>query len=202
MSQKLLGNLDQGIAFVLSAPAGTGKNTLLYRLMDEYDCVQESVSCTTRPKRPGEIDGVHYNFLSREDFENKIVAREFLEYAQVFGKHYYGTLREEVLRKTRQGKHVFMVIDVKGAQQVRERFPQAVFVFISPPSLEEARRRLEGRHTEPSEVIDKRIKEAFHEMKFVVDYDYNILNDDLEVAYQVFKSVVVAEEYKIRNYHN
>jgi len=198
MTQKILGNMKKGLAFVLSAPAGSGKNTLLYRMMGEYACIQESVSCTTRPPRDGEIDGIHYYFISKEEFQKKIAADEFLEYAQVFGDHYYGSLREEVVSKTGKGNHVFMVIDVQGAMKIKKSYPEAIFVFISPPSIEELRKRLEARHTEDQDKIERRLREAQTEMEAIKYFDYNIINDDLEVAYAIFKSIVVAEEYKVR----
>jgi len=193
---KLLGNYSRGILFVVSAPSGTGKTTLVRMLQREYDCVQESISCTTRVPRGQEKEGVHYYFLSVEEFERRIQAEEFIEYAKVFGD-YYGTSRKFVEEKLEQGYHVFLVIDTQGYLQIKEQL-DAVPTFISPPSLEELRSRLIGRKTDTPEQIEERLSWAQGEMKQKVHYDYHIVNDDLEIAYQTLRSIVVAEEHRTR----
>ncbi|MBT3394224.1 MAG: guanylate kinase [Waddliaceae bacterium] len=195
MAYKLLGNKDRGAAFVVSGPAGTGKNTLVDRLIAEFPCVVESVSCTTRDPRPNEVPGEHYNFLSKADFEEKILHGEFLEYAEVFG-NYYGTLASTVEKKRDEGKHVFLVIDVQGAMNLRKGFV-ATFIFIAPPSLEELRRRLTERDTEPQEKIEQRLSMADGEMSKIPEYDYVVVNDDVDIAYDTLKSIVIAEEHKV-----
>lgn len=193
---KLLGNLKKGLVFVISAPAGTGKTTLARMVTKEYACVTESISCTTRPPRIGEEEGKHYHFLTKEAFEAKIRSGDFLEYAEVFG-HYYGTSKEFVLRQQEMGKHVILVIDTQGAMQLRGKFP-AVFIFIAPPSIEELKMRLIKRKTENEESIHERLSWAKQEMTMAGKYDYNIVNDNLVIAYDVLRSILIAEEHKIR----
>ena len=192
---KVLGNVTKGFVFVLSAPAGTGKTTLVRMLSEEFSCVVESVSCTTRPPRNGEVEGKDYYFLSQKEFEEKIHAGEFLEYAQVFG-HYYGTSRRYVEEEQSKGKHVILVIDTQGAMQLKGRIP-ATFVFISPPSLVELERRLQMRKTESQEVIAQRLSWAKREMEIVANYDYHIINENLEIAYDVLRSILIAEEHRL-----
>ena len=196
MSQKLLGNLKKGLVFVVSAPAGTGKTTLVRMLVREFDCIAESVSCTTRPPRSGEIPGEDYHFLSSEEFKAKVAAGDFLEYANVFG-NYYGTSSEYVNHQQKAGKHVFLVIDTQGALQLQQKKFPAVYVFLSPPSLDELKGRLQGRKTDSPEVIAHRLNEAEREMNMVHNYDYHIVNDNLENAYIILRSIVIAEEHRV-----
>src|SRR5579862_7797777 len=196
MTQKLLGNLSQGLIFVLSAPAGTGKTTLVRMLTEEFDCVVESISCTTRPNRHNESHGKDYHFLSKETFEELIQKGYFLEYAQVFG-YYYGTSRHFVLQQQKMGKHVILVIDTQGAMKLRAQGFPAVFIFVSPPSVEELRQRLIKRKTEHLETIEERLAWAEHEMSMVPHYDYHIVNDNLHNAYAILRSIVIAEEHRI-----
>ena len=197
MVQKLLGNLPQGFVFVLSAPAGTGKTTLVRMLAQEFPCIVESVSCTTRPPRPGEINGKDYFYLSQKEFEEKVEQGDFLEYAEVFGYH-YGTSLSFVHKQQEMGKHVFLVIDTQGAMQLKKkRFP-AIYIFLSPPSLEELKERLIKRQTESQEVIDKRLSWAETELAMVKNYDYHIVNDHLNQAYAILRSIIIAEEHRVR----
>lgn len=192
---KLLGNLKRGLLFIVSAPAGTGKTTLIQKLVEEFPCVVRSVSCTTREPRLGEISDVHYHYLSVEDFERKIKDEEFLEYVQLYGK-YYGTLRSEVEEKLNQGKHVVLVIDTQGGLQLKGNV-SAIFIFIKPPSLEELRHRLIKRRTESSIAIEERLLWAQKELEESQNYDYLVVNDDLESAYQILKSIFIAEEHRV-----
>jgi guanylate kinase len=197
MTQKLLGNISKGFVFVISAPAGTGKTTLVRMLAQEFPCIYESVSCTTRPPRSGEVDGKDYYFLSKKEFEEKVGQGDFLEYAEVFGYH-YGTSRSHVFEQQEMGKHVFLVIDTQGAMQLKKkRFP-AVYIFLSPPSLEELERRLVKRKTENMETIEKRLSWAKAEIEMMEKYDYHIVNDHLNQAYIVLRSIVIAEEHRIQ----
>lgn len=195
MAEKLLGNLKMGLAFVLSAPAGTGKTTLVQMLVKEFPCVVESVSFTTRKPRAGEVDGVHYHFISQEEFENKIKNNEFLEYVQLYG-HYYGTDFQSIQKLKEQGRHVILVIDTQGSLQLKSKF-EATFVFLSPPSQEVLRERLTLRQTETPEIIEKRLDWARHELEMAKFYDYRIVNDDLLIAYQVLRSILIAEEHRV-----
>jgi guanylate kinase len=195
MSEHLLGSLSKGLVFVLSAPAGTGKTTLVRMLCEEFPCVTESVSCTTRPPRAGEEPGKDYHFLDKEDFEGKIKKGEFLEYAQVFGS-YYGTSKEYVLKEQEKGKHVVLVIDTQGAMKLKEEHFPAVFVFVSPPSLKELRERLLKRQADSIESVEQRLSWAEQEMALIPRYDYHIVNDNLPVAYGILRSILIAEEHK------
>ncbi len=194
---KLLGNLRQGIPFVISAPAGTGKTTLVRRLANEFPCVVESISCTTRKRRPGEIDGVHYHFLSEEELARRVATGEFLEHAVVFGDT-YGTSASFVMEQLKSGHHVFLVIDTQGALQLMGKW-EAVFIFLSPPNLAELRNRLVKRRTEAPSAIEERLNWAEKELEAIPRYDYHIINDDLNVAYQVLRSIVVAEEHRVKH---
>ncbi len=196
---RILGNLKKGLVFVVSAPAGTGKTTLVRMLIEEFPgAVVKSISCTTRPPRTGEIADYDYHFLSKEAFEAKIKAGDFLEYAEVFG-HFYGTSKSEVLHQQNTGKHVILVIDTQGALRLKkEQFP-AVYIFLKPPSLVELRERLFKRKTEADKHIEERLAWAEHEIDMAVNYDYQIINDSLNHAYDVFRSILIAEEHKTKN---
>lgn len=193
---KPLGNLPHGLVFVVSAPAGTGKTTLVDMLTREFPSVVRSISCTTRAPRSGEQNKKDYFFLTKEEFDAKIQQGDFLEHAQVFG-HDYGTSKEFVKTQTKAGKHVVLVIDTQGALLLKGKLP-AVFIFISPPSFNELKGRLNKRQTEQPESIEERLAWAHHELEKMHQYDYHIINDDLETAYTVLKSIFIAEEHKIR----
>ncbi|MES2344467.1 MAG: guanylate kinase [Chlamydiota bacterium] len=196
MVQKLLGNLSKGLCFVISAPAGTGKTTLARKLTQEFSCVNLSVSSTTRAPRVDEVSGVDYIFLSKEEFEKQIEDGTFLEYAKVCG-NYYGTSKSQVEKKCNEGKHVVFVIDTQGALQLQERQFSAVFIFVSPPSLEILKERLVKRKTDSIDSIEERLVWAREEMAMADYYDYHIINDDLNVAYEVLRSILIAEEHKL-----
>ncbi len=193
---KLLGGLDQGLIFVVSAPAGTGKTTLVRMLTHEFDCVVESVSYTTRKIRPNEIEGRDYHFVSDAEFQKMAAAGEFLEHAQVFGNH-YGTSQKAVQKWIRQGKHVVLVIDTQGAQLLKPNL-KAVYIFICPPNFEELKKRLHGRQSENHESISTRLSWAEKEMEAAKHYDYQIVNENLKLAYEIFRSIFIAEEHRIR----
>ena len=198
MAEKLLGNLAEGIVFVVSAPAGTGKTTLVRMLTQEFDSVVESVSCTTRAPRESEVPGKDYHFLTQEEFEKRIEKNDFLEYAEVFG-NWYGTSRQYVREKQSVGKHVVLVIDTQGAMKLKAQGFSAVFVFLSPPSIEELKQRLVKRKTEDEQTLQRRLSWAGEEMKLACQYDYMIVNRDLQIAYGVLRSILIAEEHKTRN---
>lgn len=196
--QKLLGALPKGFVFILSAPAGTGKTTLVRMLSKEFSCIYESVSCTTRSIRPGETEGEDYHFLSKEEFEEKIHHGDFLEHAEVFGYH-YGTSKALVEKQQAMGKHVFLVIDTQGAMQLKKKQFPAIYIFLSPPSLEELKGRLVKRETEPMDVIERRLGRAKDEMAMLAYYDYHIVNDNLHTAYAILRSIVIAEEHRVNH---
>ncbi len=197
MNNQLLGNSSHGLIFVISAPAGTGKTTLVNMLTHEFPAVVRSVSCTTRQPRPSEHEGKDYLFLSKEAFEAKIEQGDFLEHAQVFGD-YYGTSQAFVKKQQALGKHVVLVIDTQGALQLQKQLKEAIFIFISPPSLVELKERLHKRKTENPQSIEERLAWARRELEMVSHYDYHIINDHLETAYTVLKSIFIAEEHKVR----
>lgn len=174
--------------FVVSAPSGCGKGTILAEVFKNRD-VYYSVSCTTRKPREGEKDGVHYFFLDNEKFEKMIDDNGFFEHAKFVG-NYYGTPIAPVLDNLKAGRDVVLEIETNGAFQVKERMPDAVLIFILPPSVKEIRRRLNKRGTEAEEVIEKRTAEAAGEIKKAFDYDYVIMNDALEDAVNDFNAVL------------
>ncbi len=193
----LLGDKGEGLIFVLSAPAGTGKTTLVQMLAEEFPSVIASISYTTRQPRQGEIPGLHYHFISELQFEAKIAEGDFLEYVKLYGT-YYGTSRQWVLEQKEKGKHVFLVIDTQGALKLQGHL-SAVFIFIRPPSLDVLRQRLISRQTETTTSIEKRLEWARIELEAVRYYDYEIINDDLNSAYEILRSIVIAEGHRVKN---
>ncbi|MBD5143836.1 MAG: guanylate kinase [Ruminococcus sp.] len=189
--------MKKGLLIVVSAPSGCGKGTILRQILKD-EKYYYSVSATTRKPREGEIDGVHYCFLSHEQFENLITENAFLEHASYCG-NYYGTLRKPIEENLANGHHVILEIEVNGAMQIRKLCPEAKFIFIAPPSLEAVKKRLEHRGTESPEVINQRLQQAEEELNCKNQYDYCIINDVLQEAIADFKSVIRAEELKIQN---
>ncbi len=194
--EKVLGGLKEGLVFVISAPAGTGKTTLVRMLQKEFSCVVESISYTTRKARPQEIEGRDYHFVSVAEFERKISEGDFLEYAQVFG-NYYGTSKNFLKQQRSEGKHVLLVIDTQGAMQLMGTL-DAVFIFIKPPSLDALRERLSARKSESLDSMNERLSWAKREMDLASRYNYQIVNDHLGTAYDVLRSILIAEEHKIK----
>jgi len=190
---------ERGLLIVISAPSGTGKTTLTRMLLKEFPNIEFSISFTTRKPRPGEVNGKDYWFISREEFLKRIEEGDFLEWAEVYG-NLYGTSKSQVLKALNEGKDVLLDIDTQGALQVKENFPEAVLIFILPPSLEELERRLRNRGTDPEEVIEKRLKIAREEIKRAKFYDYIVVNDVLEVAYNKLKSIISAEKCKTKRF--
>jgi guanylate kinase len=186
-----------GLLFIISAPAGTGKTTLVSMLLNEFANVARSVSYTTREKRADEVDGQDYFFIDRGEFDKRIEKGEFLEYAEVFG-NLYGTSKKFVEEKLKANKHVVLVIDTQGAMKLQssQMSNDAVFIFVRPPSLEEQKKRLLKRHTENEEAIETRLLWAQEELQVAKDYDYQIVNEDLIAAYEVLKSIIIAEEHR------
>jgi guanylate kinase len=180
---------------ILSSPSGGGKTTIAYKLLAMRADVGYSVSCTTRPPRPGEIDGRDYHFLSLEKFKRGKAEREFAESAEVHG-HLYGTLRAEVERVLSSGRHVIMDIDVQGAKQFARAFPDSVLVFILPPSAEVLVERLKARGTEDHKSLIRRFKSAKAELKAIDLYPYLIVNDEIDSAMTAVSSIIDAEGLK------
>jgi len=176
---------------VVSAPSGAGKSTLIKRLLASVRGLKFSVSYTTRPPRADEKNGRDYFFVSRERFRRMIAAAEFVEWADVFG-NFYGTSRRQLRAAQEAGRDVLLDIDVQGHRQVRKRLPEAVSVFVLPPSLQELGRRLRRRHSDAPEVITRRLKEARREIRHWPEYDYLVVNDRLPVATRALQAVVQA----------
>ncbi len=188
---------NKGLLLVVSAPSGCGKGTILGEILKD-DSFYYSISATTRAPREGEQDGVNYHFITKEEFEQRIAQGGMLEYAQYCG-NYYGTPKKEVEQMRDAGRDVILEIEVAGAMKVRARCPDAVFLFIAPPSVEELRRRLNKRGTEAAEVIEERVSQAARELSYANRYDYIIVNGELEKAIQDFRTVVRAEKLRTKN---
>lgn len=186
--------MNKGKLIVFSAPSGCGKGTMLEEILKNKN-FRTAVSATTRNPREGERDGISYHFLSREDFDRKINAGEFLEHAEYCG-NCYGTLKSEVDPYLEQGIDVILEIEVQGAMKIRALRPDALFIFIAPPSVKELRRRLNKRGTESNEVIEERVSKASGEIQLAGNYDYIIVNDALEDAIEDFFAVIRAEKLK------
>lgn len=174
--------MSLGQLYVISAPSGAGKTSLVKRLTETDPLIKVSVSTTTRPPRPGEVDGVSYHFTTPEAFMEKVEQGDFLEWAEVFG-NYYGTQKSQVEALLQQGFDVILEIDWQGAAQIRQIMPETQSIFILPPSLEELKRRLTGRGTDAPEVIARRLSEAKAEMRHYPEFDYLVINDDFDVAF-------------------
>ncbi|WP_028993587.1 guanylate kinase [Azonexus hydrophilus] len=178
-----------GNLYVVAAPSGTGKTTLVRMLLAEETSVHLSISFTTRAPRPGEQDGREYHFVSVDRFRSMIAGDEFLEWAEVHG-NFYGTSKKWIGDQLAAGHDVLLEIDWQGAQQVRKLFPAAIGVFILPPSMDELSRRLTGRGTDAQDVIDRRLAAAEAEMRHVGEFDYAIINDQLDQALQDLRAIV------------
>jgi guanylate kinase len=188
----------RGSLFIVSAPSGTGKTTVVERLVEVVPNVVLSRSYTSRPARPGERDGVDYNFVSRQAFEAMVARGAFLEWADVFG-HLYGTSAEDTERLIASGQDVVLVIDVQGARQVRQKNLDLVTVFVLPPSYQVLEQRLRGRSQDNEEAIRRRLETARREVVEYCDYDYVIVNDDLETCVRGLESIVLAERARCKN---
>lgn len=183
----------KGLLLVVSGPSGCGKGTIMKELLSRNENVFLSVSATTRAPRPGEIDGTHYFFLSREAFEKEIAEDGMLEHA-CYCENYYGTPKKPVFDRCEQGQDVILEIEVQGAMQVMEKYPESVSIFIMPPSLIELERRLTDRNTEDMETIQKRLQAARDELKFAKKYDYIVVNDTVSVATEEIEAIIRAEK--------
>ena len=181
----------EGIILIISAPSGAGKTTLCRALMERFPSMKESVSYTTRPSRAGEVHGVDYYYVSREEFQRMIDGDAFAEWAEVHG-NLYGTALATIDEARKTGVDLVLDIDCQGARRLKEQIERCVYIFILPPSMEELRRRLENRSSDAQEVIDRRIERAAGEIREARWYDYIIINDNLEKAFEELSSIVVA----------
>lgn len=187
----MLGNL-----YIISAPSGAGKTSLVGKLLDRDLLVRVSISTTTRSIRPGEEHGVNYFFVSEAEFKTQVSSGEFLEYAQVFD-NFYGTTKASVDQQLAAGQDVILEIDWQGAQQVRKLYPDAYSIFIMPPSIEELDRRLNGRGTDSADIIARRMQDAVSEMMHYPEFDYVVINDDFDAALHQLHAIFVANRLKL-----
>lgn len=183
----------KGLLLVISGPSGVGKGTICREYLNMHDDCALSISATTRAPREGEVHGESYFFMSQEDFRKKIDAGGFLEHA-VFCENYYGTPKDAVMEMLDSGKNVILEIEVQGALQVRSHYPEAVFIFVMPPSMNELESRLRTRGTETEDVIEKRLERAKAEFKFIEKYNYVLVNDTIEAAVERLHAIIIAEK--------
>ena len=181
--------------FIISAPSGSGKSTLVHRLLTTVPNLTFSISYTTRPPRPAETNGVDYVFICREEFEERLARSEFLEYAEVFG-NYYGTNRETFERAVREGRDLVLDIDVQGARQLKVAIPEAISVFVLPPSRNVLEQRLRARSQDSEEVIQRRLQGAAAEVRNYTQYDYVLINREIEESAARLESIVKAERLR------
>ncbi|XEC96975.1 guanylate kinase [Paenibacillus tarimensis] len=191
--------MKKGLLFVLSGPSGVGKGTVCSVLRNKMQELVYSVSATTRPPRDGELEGINYFFKTKEQFQEMIARDALLEYAEYVG-NYYGTPRDFVERTIASGKDIILEIEVQGALKVKEKFPEGVFIFLLPPSLDELKQRITGRGTETTDLIDHRMTVAVEEIGLMRHYDYAVVNDEIDAACHRIQSIIVAEHCRKDRY--
>ena len=189
----------KGLLLVVSGPSGAGKGTICKALLNKNDQIKLSVSATTRKPRNGEVDGVNYFFIEKDKFTTMIENGEFLEYAQIYD-NFYGTPKAAIMECLEKGQDVILEIEMQGARQIKDVCPDGVFIFVLPPSLEELKNRIVGRGTETAEEIEKRFSCAFDEINRIVDYDYFIVNDNVEKSVKQVESIILSEKNKVIRY--
>ena len=189
----------KGLLLVVSGPSGAGKGTICKALLSKNDQIKLSVSATTRKPRNGEVDGVNYFFIEKDKFTTMIENGEFLEYAQIYD-NFYGTPKAAIMECLEKGQDVILEIEMQGARQIKDVCPDGVFIFVLPPSLQELKNRIVGRGTETAEEIEKRFSCAFDEINRIVDYDYFIVNDDVEKSVKQVESIILSEKNKVIRY--
>lgn len=187
--------MKTGLLLVVSGPSGCGKGTICKELVKENECINVSVSVTTRKPRDGEVEGINYFYVTEEKFKSMVDNNEVLEYAYVHGS-YYATPKSFVFDKLERGEDILLEIDVQGAMQIKGIYPQATFVFILPPSMEELKNRIIKRGTESTEAIELRYKNAFKELDYIREYDYVVVNDEVQKAVNKIECIIQAEKCK------
>ena len=188
--------MQKGLLIVVSGASGTGKGTVCKKILDDLPEITYSISATTRSPRPGEVDGREYYFLSRDEFTAWIDDGKFLEFAEVYG-NFYGTPLNKIEDQLNRGKDILLEIDVQGALEVKRKCPEGVYIFLLPPSLEELKRRIEGRGTETPESLSRRLANAVAEIKIGLEYTYAVVNDSVDNAAAQIKSILAAERCKV-----
>ncbi len=186
----------RGLLIVVSGASGTGKGTVCKKTLDAMPEVAYSISATTRAPRPGEVDGREYYFISRDEFKAWIADGKFLEYAEVYG-NFYGTPLNKIEERLNRGEDILLEIDVQGALNVKRKMPEGVYIFLLPPSLDELKRRIEGRGTETPESLNRRLANAVAEIKIGLEYDYVVVNDSVDDAAAQIKTIIAAERCKV-----
>lgn len=187
---------NKGILIVISGPSGAGKGTICKALLEKHDDLFLSVSATTREPRKGEVNGVNYYFLTKDEFKSKIEEGDFLEWAEVYG-NYYGTPKSKVQEMIDSGKNVILEIDIQGALKVKENSTEGVFIFILPPSMEELKYRITNRGTETPESLLERFNSAYKEINYISKYNYGVVNDTVDAAVMKIENILVSEQCRV-----
>ena len=188
---------SKGDLIIISGTTCAGKGTVIKKLLSNHNDIVLSISYTSRPKRDSEIDGIDYYFVSEEEFEKKIKNNEFLDYAKVQYKAYYGTPKREVLQQLEKGKDVILEIDVQGAKQIKKLYPETILIFIMAPSMNEVKRRIKLRGDENNEQILARFKIAYNKINEINNYNYVVVNDDLDDAVKKVEAILISEKLRV-----
>ena len=187
----------QGLVFVVSSPSGGGKTSLVNKALESLPNLKRSISCTTRSRRPGEEDGVDYTFVDRLEFQWRITKNRFLEWAEVYG-NLYGTPKEPIEENRACGIDTILAIEIQGARSIRQKYPEAITIFVQPPSLEVLEQRLRKRRLDPEDAVQRRLEVALAELEWIHHYDYAIVNDELDRAFDDLKAIMTAERLRVR----